>query len=706
MNLYQICLKCEKTLVQATHGMECLVCGTQWPADRGIPSYDSAKYYGEVSQETMLDLIALAEKGHWRTAARTMFGDSNPELYHYMADLNRASWIPILPIGPHSTVLDVNSGLGAVTHALALNYHHVVSVEPVAEMARFAKLRLNQEGLTNVELVQTTLSVLPFSKGTFDLIVLNGVLEWVRQWRNSRTSTEAQIEALKDLRRLLKPHGVLVIGSENRTAHTRFLHRTDYAPGQFTDRMLRWFPSFCRRPKSPGFYRSLMDPTTAHRPYTHTPHGYLKLLRQAGFGSVDLWWPPNGYNSPHTLFRASSRVAIKAHWDHERRDKDRLHGYAIARQIRHWALVDTGLIHMMFPDVIMIATSMSKHDKRLHTAVPVLAAFEQFLAIAPESSANTVGSRHNRYYADSLTTHPYRNKTVINVVSFNNEPAVVKVANVRLQGAETVQRSYHKLQRLSSRFDASDLLLAGSIPSPLAVVRVGSQLATMERSARGTRLVDLILHQRYFRCRERVRTHLEQITSWLIASKPALDALESDSLFEPIPLGWLLAPDGDSAAADGSIPEHFSGVQHGDFYPENIFIDETSGHISVIDWDDCGTGYPPLFDWFCLVTGLYYYSERVPGIAARQTAEFLSFRQTYFAASWFSDLILSLSHRLCQSLRLDSARLLDYFRSYIIVRYRQCCRGGGSFFPHLYKQYYEFLLKNQKQCCFWQSPGP
>jgi hypothetical protein len=69
-------------------------------------------------------------------------------------------------------------------------------------------------------------------------------------------------------------------------------------------------------------------------------------------------------------------------------------------------------------------------------------------------------------------------------------------------------------------------------------------------------------------------------------------------------------------------------------------------------------------------------------------------------------LILSLSHRLCRSLDLDSARLLDYFRSYIIVRYRQCCRGAGSFFPHLYKQYYEFLLKNQKQCCFWQSPGP
>lgn len=60
----------------------------------------------------MHELVALAEQGHWLTAVRSMFKDSNPELYDYAADVNRASWIPILPIGPHSTVLDVSSGLG------------------------------------------------------------------------------------------------------------------------------------------------------------------------------------------------------------------------------------------------------------------------------------------------------------------------------------------------------------------------------------------------------------------------------------------------------------------------------------------------------------------------------------------------------------------------------------------------------------------
>lgn len=693
MNVPQICLTCQEPLRQGTRRMECLLCGRHWPLERGIPSYDSAKYYGGVSPDRLLDLIALAEEGHWHTAVRTMFEDANFELYHSVADVNRATWIPIVPIGPHSTVLDVNAGLGAVTHALALTYQHVVSVEPVAEMARFTRIRLDQEGLKNVDVLQTTLRVLPFSPSTFDLIVLNGVLEWVREWRGSRSSREAQIEALKDLRRLLKPSGVLVVGSENRIAYTRFLRRTVRPPDPVAGGVVRKFGSLYRKFRRPGFYRPLMDPAEGHKPYSHTPHGYLNLLRQAGFPLVELWWPANGYNSPHTLFRASNRVAIEAHWDHERRDKDRFHRHALARQIRHWALVDTGLIHRMLPDVIMIATSSSERDQPPPRVVPLLAAFEKH------------GSGDTHYSAESLRTYPYKNKTVITVVSAKHETAVLKVANVRLPGADTLHRSFQKLERLSSALAGSSPLVAGSIPSPMAVVRLGSLLATMERSARGTRLADLVLHQRYFESRHRVRTHLERTAAWLVTSKRALDTLGSDSLFEPIPSAWLLAPDGKGVAVDGSMPANFSGVQHGDFYPENIFLDEASGHLSVIDWDDCGTGYPPLFDWFCLLTG-FYYIQRGRRVPVGQPAEIVSFHQTYFAATWFSELIVSLSRGLCQSLRLDSAKLLDYFRSFIIVRYRQCCRGPGSFFPHLYREYYDLLLKSQNQCCFWQSGAP
>lgn len=691
--------------------MECPRCGAQWPVDQSVPSYDAAKYYGEeVTQETMQELVGLAEEGHWRTAARAMFKDSNPEVYDYIADLNRASWIPILPLGPDSTVLDVSSGLGAVTHALALNYHHVVSVEPVVEMLRFTKVRLEQEDLKNVDLIHTTLDVLPFYKDTFDLIVLNGVLEWVHEWRSSRSSREAQIGVLRDLRRLLKPHGVLVIGSENRIGYTSFLPRAERPVAQFRNVMPPWLESLYRRLKKPGFYRSLVDPAKRHRTNTHSPHGYFKLLRQAGFPSIELWWPPDGFNSPHTILSASNRAAISSYCDYERRYKDRFHGFALARQVRHWAIVHTGLIHMMFPDVIMVATPASASENRLRSGVPLLAAFEKHPSCESEWSGQDadVGKR---YCAESVTTHPYQNKAVIKVVSGNGEThAVVKVANVRLPGSEIVHRSYQKLQRLDSSLNATDPVLAGSTPSLLGSVRVGSLVATMETSARGSRLVDLILDRQYFDNRDRVRRHLERITSWLIASRPTLDALGSDGLFEAIPAKWFLAPDGGNGGSGKSVPERFRGIQHGDFYPENIFIDGKS--ICVIDWDGCATGYPPLFDWFCLVTGLYY-SEKVWSLPRGQTVDFIAFRQTYFSPSWFSELILSLSQRLCASFGLDSGRLLEYFLLYIVVRYRQFLSRSESAEKHywgppntlLYRQYYEFLLKNQKQCCFWKPPA-
>ena len=702
MNVPQVCVRCEKTLQNDRLRMECPACGAYWPINHGIPSYASARYYGDITPETVQKLVALAEEGHWLQAVRTMFKESNPELYDYVADPNRASWVPILPLAPHSTVLDVNSGLGALTHTLALNYHQVVSVEGVADMVRFTKLRLDQEGLKNVDLIHTTLASLPFPSDTFDLIVLNGVLEWVHEWQNSGTSTDAQIAVLADLRRLLKPRGVLVIGSENRFGYTSFLSPKGHSRVRSITRMCSWLDALHRRLEKPGFYRSLADSPTHDGPYTHGPSGYVDLLRQAGFPVVDPWWPPNGYNSPHTILRASNRAAIRSYCDFDRRYKNRLHGYALARHLRHWALVDTGLIHKTLPDLIMIAAPTADRGEQLHSGIPLLAAFEKHLP-------------GERYYADSLTTHPYKNKAVLTVASGNTDNrAVVKIANVTLPGAETVQQSYRKLQRLHAGFTATAPSLAGSIPSPMGVVRVGSLLATMESSARGSRLIDLVLDPRYFDRRDRVRRHLDRITSWLIASKPALDASGSDGLLDAIPSEWLVAPDRDTAAEPGSAPERFSGAQHGDFYPENIFIDEDSQRLCVIDWDNCATGYPPLFDWFCVLTGLYYTHDRVGSLPRGQTVEFTSFRHTYFEASWFSELIVSLSHQLCDRLGLDSARLLEYFLQYIVVRYRQFLSHSqfaekhywGPLNKHLYEQYYQFLFKNQTQCCFWKSPTP
>ena len=709
MSVPQICLKCEKTLLNGTQRMECQACGVHWPVDHGIPSYDSAKYFGEVSQEKMQELIALAEKGHWLTAVRSMFKESNPEQYDYVADLNRASWIPVLPIGPQSTVLDVGSGMGVLTHALALNYERVVSVEPVAERVRFTKIRLDQEGLKNVDLIHTTLDVLPFYAGTFDLIILNGILEWVGEWRSSGTPREAQIDVLKDLRRLLKPNGVLLIGIENRIGYESFLGRMDHPGVRFTSLMPRWLASLYLKLKKPGFYRTLIDPTKGYRTYTYSLRGYRKLLRLSGFPVVEGWWPPRGYNAPHVMYHVSNRAEIKAYCIHECRYTDRVHGYAFRRLLKQWGLVYTGLIHMMFPDVVMFAKPVAyQRGEESHGNGSLVTAILKILS----AQHGSVGAADISDYAGSLVTHGYKNKTIVKMLSSaGGVQAVVKIANVILPGAGIVDRSFRKLQRVYSALEHEGQGLHGFVPFPIETVQVGPLIATMEQPVKGNRLVDLVMEPKYFRDRNRVRCHLELIASWLIASKPKLDTLGVDSLFDAIPSEWFVAPDGDNAASHPSASDSVSLVQHGDFFPENVFVNEASTQICVIDWDSCGTGYPPLFDWFCLVTGLWYTHERIRDLPKGQTVDFISFRQTYFEPSWFSEFILTLSHRLCDRFGLDRARLIDYFWMYVVVRYQQFVSQFELDEKHywgppnskLYEQYYEFLLSNHRQCCFWSA---
>ena len=86
MNVPHKCLKCGETLRYTEGCMECKACKAQWPVKGGIPTYDAAKYFGEIPQEQMQELVSTAERKHWLSVAQETFQETNPEMYQYIAD--------------------------------------------------------------------------------------------------------------------------------------------------------------------------------------------------------------------------------------------------------------------------------------------------------------------------------------------------------------------------------------------------------------------------------------------------------------------------------------------------------------------------------------------------------------------------------------------------------------------------------------------
>jgi len=283
------CPACKVQLRSGDGDVVCPGCGQSWPVRDGIPNFVSSfPYWGEIPQETMTDVLRQGAKS-WRDALLTSEDPLVKRASEMILNLDRANWSLLADLPSQSRVLDIGAGMGANSHSLALRYDHVVAVEPVTERVRFMSQRFEQEGIRNVRIIQTSLWDLPFPDGSFDLIVMNGVLEWVATGRKG-SPRRLQETALKAAARLLKPGGVLYVGIENRFTAGYFVGYPDPHSGMpwvtVLPRLLANF--YARRKGAPEGYRN----------YLYSAAGYRSLLRKSGFAAVDCYLAIPSYNHP------------------------------------------------------------------------------------------------------------------------------------------------------------------------------------------------------------------------------------------------------------------------------------------------------------------------------------------------------------------------------------------------------------------------
>lgn len=252
---------------------------------KDIKQFTVNRYWGKIPEAELEKALSMIDKDGW-----AVFVDKFKDRLDFTMEENRADWRFFVPLNLNSVVLDAGAGLGRITIPLARVVKKVVACDTSVTRMKFLKKLAEEKGLKNIETVVADIFNLPFERESFDLIVMNGFLEWVGRTDLYKDPREAQIACLKICMELLKKGGFLYVGIENRWA-TAYLRGIDHSGLRFTSFMPRWLAN----------RYTLFKIGHKYDTYTYSIFGYRKLLNEAGFANPEFYLVYPGYNMPRII---------------------------------------------------------------------------------------------------------------------------------------------------------------------------------------------------------------------------------------------------------------------------------------------------------------------------------------------------------------------------------------------------------------------
>ena len=287
---YYKCNKCGGKMEDLKDSLVCKECNNSYKKSNFLSFSTAEKYYSEIPREKMLALLAEIKGGeHWRKVISRYFSSSYPLLHKVISDESRADFSFLTSLDKTSKVLDIGSGWGTAAVPLARRCSEVVSLEGTPERLEFIKLRCGQEGIKNVELLCADILDHPLADNQFDLVIMNGVLEWIGESRTDGKPEELQRTALKNAFNLCKEGGALYVGIENRQG-------LRYLQGGIEDHTGLTGVSFLEREEADAYSKNTLN--KPFRAYTHSKSEYERMLKEAGFEKTEFLYPSPSYKLP------------------------------------------------------------------------------------------------------------------------------------------------------------------------------------------------------------------------------------------------------------------------------------------------------------------------------------------------------------------------------------------------------------------------
>jgi SAM-dependent methyltransferase len=231
-------------------------------------------------------LVADSARLGWREALTQYIDKGHRSFAKRLSDLALGNWHLLLLRDRAGRALDIGCGFGSLTLGLGEYYSYALGVDILRERLAYASLRTQQDHRDQSRFTQTNAHQLPLKTGTFDLVTMNGVLEWAAL--HARGEPRAlQRAMLLEARRVLKPDGVIAIAIENRYALEQLVGMPDTHTGlRFVTTLPRVVANGVSRVR---FGRS-------YTTYLHSRSGYKMLLQEAGFPDVCILDLISSYN--------------------------------------------------------------------------------------------------------------------------------------------------------------------------------------------------------------------------------------------------------------------------------------------------------------------------------------------------------------------------------------------------------------------------
>lgn len=680
-----ICTVCKTLLLNKDKRLHCENCNLRWPIIDGIPQFtDDYSYWGEIPQNMMQQINGLVQKRYWKDVLKQkLTSQKQKETYEFIVNLARANWHFFLPLSKEANVLDVGSGLGTISQSLSYYYQRVVAMETVPERLFFSKVRFMQDKIENIQLVRANVMDLPFPDNYFDLVVMNGVLEWIGTSDCKIKPRQLQLMALKNIHRVLKMTGYLYIGIENRIGFNYFFGRLDHSYLKYTSLLPRKIANIYTRLKKNGDYRT----------YTYSCLGYKKLLNQAGFKNARFFCPSPGYNKPSIIFELN-KSSIDYFIEH------RMVSKYFKKRIKY-ILVKTLSSLDLFKYVVgdyIIFTQKGKctQENRIINYI----------------KNNSKKLKLNEKHLKDLCLFGYNYSSVISFILFNeNQPSFHIKLRRTAEIDNTLEREYENLTTIKNKIDVE---LTSSIPNVLILDQLDEFQILIQNALPGNRLIELLNSSKYPDSENEksfLFNNLEMVKNWLIKFHKSVqngyitftdEELEC-KIIKPITEfsnDVIKIHDTDKLGKIVRQAECMSKItvpripQHGDFCDSNILM--TNNHVYVLDWETYALTDLPLYDIFHILT-----TSIISFFLVKEIEPYNTFKQIYFEHSELNNFINYYVEDYSKELNIPKEIIKLFFPLYLVTFYNIFSSNPSrEKTVENYSRYMQFYLEHQDNLIF------